>query len=108
MQQNHFVITSINCLLEAGFLYDSYDILILTNKCPTLTESYSKVLNLEEIEFLTFPRLMGYAEIGWTQDSLRNWDNYKTRLIRYLPSLEKRGINYYRSPLLVDYNKSGE
>jgi hexosaminidase len=32
------------------------------------------ITNMDEMEYMVFPRLPGYAEIGWTSPSLRNWD----------------------------------
>lgn len=58
------------------------------------------VTNMEEIEFLTFPRLPGIAEVGWTQSSLRNWDEYKLRLGNHAKRFKALGINYYPSKLV--------
>ncbi len=58
------------------------------------------VTNMEEIEFMVFPRLPGYAEIGWTPKALRSWDEYKVRLARHGERFEAMGINFYRSPLV--------
>jgi len=55
------------------------------------------VTNMAEIEFMVFPRLPGYAEIGWTQANLRNWDEYKVRLAAHGKRFEALGINFYRS-----------
>jgi hexosaminidase len=58
------------------------------------------VTNMEDIEFMVFPRLPGYAEIGWTPSLLRSWDEYKIRLARHGERFEAMGINFYRSPLV--------
>jgi hexosaminidase len=58
------------------------------------------VTNMEEIEFLTFPRLPGIAEVAWTQSSLRNWDEYKLRLGNHAKRFKAMGINYYPSKLV--------
>jgi len=55
------------------------------------------VTNLDEIEYLVFPRLPGYAEIGWTPSSMRNWDEYKLRLAKHKGYFKAMGINYYAS-----------
>ena len=54
--------------------------------------------NLDEIEFMVFPRLPGYAEIGWTPSSMRNWDEYKLRLAKHEKWFNAMEINFYRSP----------
>lgn len=53
--------------------------------------------NLDEIEYMVFPRLPGYAEIGWTPASMRNWDEYKMRLAKHKEYFKAMGINYYHS-----------
>ena len=77
---------------------------ILGVECPLWTET---VTDLDELEYLVFPRLLGYAEIGWTKQEDRNWADYKTRLGNHQARLEALGINYYPSKL-VPWTKSAE
>ncbi|MGM0377603.1 MAG: beta-N-acetylhexosaminidase [Bacteroidota bacterium] len=65
------------------------------------------VTNIEEIEFLMFPRLPGHAEVGWTASEQRLWSDYKKRLGRQKERLEAIGINYYESPL-VPWQEQGD
>jgi hexosaminidase len=51
----------------------------------------------DDIEFLAFPRILGYAEIGWSKSKDRNWNDYKLRLAKQAPVFELMGINFYRS-----------
>ena len=67
---------------------------ILGVEAPLWTET---VTNLDELEYLVFPRLLGYAEIGWSQDKDRNWDDYKNRLAMQQERFEALDINYYPS-----------
>lgn len=61
---------------------------------------------LDDIEFLAFPRLIGYAEIGWTPAAKRDWSDYRERLAAQQAWLDQQGINYYRSPKVPwDANK---
>ena len=55
------------------------------------------VTNMEEIEYMVFPRLPGIAEIAWTPASSRNWDEYKVRLGNHGARFTAMGINYYPS-----------
>jgi hexosaminidase len=55
------------------------------------------ITNLDEIEYMVFPRLPGYAEIGWTPASMRNWDEYKYRLAKQAEYFKAMDINYYPS-----------
>jgi hexosaminidase len=70
---------------------------ILGIEAPLWSETIS---NSDEIEFLTFPRLLGYAEIGWSPDANRNWDEYKIRLGKHAPRMKALGIDFYRSKLV--------
>ena len=54
------------------------------------------------IDYLAFPRILGHAEIGWTEDELRNWEEYKQRLQKHLVWLRSKGVAYYKSPLLLE------
>jgi hexosaminidase len=68
---------------------------ILGVEAPLWSETIS---TMDEIEFLAFPRLPGYAEIGWSPQSARNWDEYKLRLAAHGKRMEATGIDFYRSP----------
>ncbi len=67
---------------------------ILGIEAPLWSETVS---NLDEAEYLVFPRLTGYSEIGWTAKEARNWDNYKIRLAKHGKRFEAMGIDFYRS-----------
>lgn len=58
------------------------------------------VSNRQEAEYLIFPRLLGYAEIGWTPVEQRNWDNYKVRLADHGERMKAQNINFYPSKLV--------
>ncbi len=64
---------------------------------PLWTET---ITSLKDIEQMAFPRLIGHAEIGWTPDSLRNWDDYSSRLAEQAQRLDNLKVNYYRSKLI--------
>jgi hexosaminidase len=67
---------------------------ILGVEAPLWTET---ITNMDEMEYMIFPRLPGYAEIGWTSSKQRNWDEYKTRLAQHGERFRMMGINYYQS-----------
>jgi len=54
----------------------------------------------KDAEYLIFPRLPGYAEIGWTPSDMRSWDEYRVRLAAHGKRMEMLGIGFYRSPLV--------
>ena len=49
---------------------------ILGVEAPLWSET---ITNMDEIEYMVFPRLPGIAEIGWTASPARNWDEYKVK-----------------------------
>ncbi|GIL24429.1 MAG: beta-N-acetylhexosaminidase [Bacteroidota bacterium] len=68
---------------------------IMGIEAPVWTET---IENMADIEYMAFPRLIGVAEIGWTPTEARTWDEYKVRLGKHAPHLQKLGIDFYRSP----------
>lgn len=67
--------------------------LVLGIEAPLWTETIS---NVKEMEYMIYPRLLGYAEIGWTPKELRDWNEYKLRLEKQGNRMTYEGINYYR------------
>lgn len=74
---------------------------IMGVEAPLWSETIS---NMEEIEYLLFPRLPGIAEVGWTRGESRSWDEYKIRLGLHGKRMTNMGINYYKSAL-VSWNE---
>jgi hexosaminidase len=70
---------------------------ILGVEAPLWSET---VRNITGAEFLIIPRLPAAAEIGWTPQSVRNWDSFRARVVTHEPRWQYIGINYYRSPQL--------
>jgi hexosaminidase len=62
---------------------------------PLWTET---ITNIDEIEFMVFPRILCHAEIGWTSRDDRDWEDFKQRLGNMCDRLEAMGIDYYQSP----------
>ncbi|MHB8626362.1 MAG: beta-N-acetylhexosaminidase [Aggregatilineales bacterium] len=55
---------------------------------------------LDDIEYMAFPRVLGYAEIGWSPAVGRSWDEYKLRLAAHGPRLTALGVKFYPSALV--------
>ncbi|WP_321285395.1 beta-N-acetylhexosaminidase [uncultured Sunxiuqinia sp.] len=70
---------------------------ILGIEAPLWTET---VTNRADMEYLVFPRLAGYAEIGWSPTDGKSWNEYKHRLASHGKQYDTWGINYYRSKLV--------
>ncbi|MDA8595408.1 beta-N-acetylhexosaminidase [Flavobacteriaceae bacterium] len=60
------------------------------------------VENMDDLQYLVFPRLTGYGEVSWSRQEDRDWEAYKVRLKKHLKRLDLMNINYYHSPLLED------
>jgi len=51
--------------------------------------------NFDDIAFMAFPRILGHAEIGWTDVSLRKWVDFSKRLSLHGRLLSDLGVKYY-------------
>lgn len=50
-----------------------------------------------EYEYLAFPRLIALAEVGWSQQGNRGWEDFRVRLGNQAGRLSALGINFHRS-----------
>ena len=66
-------------------------------EAPLWTET---VVEAAGVDLMMFPRLLGYAEIGWSPRDGRNWEEYGARLAQHGARLEAHGVAFYRSPLI--------
>ena len=67
---------------------------IIGVEAPLWTET---IVNGYDIEYMVFPRIVGVAEIAWSQEKDINWQDYKVRLSKQKSRFEAYGINYYKS-----------
>lgn len=75
---------------------------ILGVEAPLWSETIS---NIDELEYLAFPRVIGYSELSWSIPENRDWEDYKIRLADQAPFLDRMNVKYYPSPL-IDWKKS--
>jgi hexosaminidase len=68
---------------------------ILGVEAPLWTETLD---DLDKVEYMTFPRLPGIAEVGWSEAAALDWTAYKTRLAGQSPRWDALGVSFYRSP----------
>jgi hexosaminidase len=64
-------------------------------EAPLWTET---IVTSDDIEFMAFPRLPAYAELGWSPTSTHNWPDFRQRLATQGPRWTAQGIDFYRSP----------
>jgi hexosaminidase len=56
------------------------------------------ISEMDEIEYLAFPRLAVIAELGWSPADTHDWDAFRQRLGAQGPRWTAMGIDFYRSP----------
>ncbi|MEO8360721.1 MAG: family 20 glycosylhydrolase [Vicinamibacteria bacterium] len=62
---------------------------------PLWSETLS---TMRDVETMAYPRLAVLAEVGWTPQSQRGWEDFRLRLGAQGPRWQALGINFYRSP----------
>jgi hexosaminidase len=67
---------------------------VLGLEAPLWTETIS---SMKDIEYMTFPRLLGIAELAWSPKGQR-WEEYRQRLAVHGERMEAMGINFFKSP----------
>ena len=56
------------------------------------------VKNITAAQFLLMPRLPALAEVGWSQQGARSWEDFRTRIAAHAPRWRLLGLNFYASP----------
>lgn len=67
---------------------------ILGVEAPLWSETISTI---DELEYLAFPRVIGYSELSWSPEENRNWEEYRKRLAGQAPFLDRMNVKYYPS-----------
>ena len=49
----------------------------------------------EHLEYMMFPRALAVAEIGWTPQELRTWEDFKLRMNAHISKLQGMGIRTF-------------
>lgn len=65
---------------------------IIGLEAPLWTET---IEDFDDIAVMAFPRIIGHAEIGWTNASLRKWEDYAHRLSFHGRLLEALEVKYH-------------
>lgn len=71
--------------------------LILGVESPLWSET---LRSQDDMDYMIYPRVLGYAEIGWTPKDGRNTGEYIQRMKENAKRLELQGVNYYKDPSL--------
>jgi len=70
---------------------------VLGVEAPLWTET---IVTRSDMDYMAYPRLPGYAELGWSPVAGRNWSEYKVRLGSHGPRLTALGVIFYRDTLV--------
>lgn len=91
--------------LETGYSWDPAMLIdgiteknILGVEAPLWSETLK---DMDDLEYMAFPRILGIAEIGWTPQVLRDWNEYKNRLAAQGPRLDALGVHFYPSSEVI-------
>jgi hexosaminidase len=68
---------------------------ILGVEAPLWSET---VATMRDVEFLAMPRLAALAEVAWSAQQTRDWDDFRVRLGAQASHWAALGINFYRAP----------
>jgi hexosaminidase len=68
---------------------------VLGVEAPIWSET---LVHMHEVEYMAFPRLAAVAEIGWTPQEARAWDEFSRRLGAQAPRWVALGVNFHRVP----------
>ncbi|MFL5582942.1 MAG: beta-N-acetylhexosaminidase [Gemmatimonadaceae bacterium] len=68
---------------------------ILGVEAPLWSET---IQNIGAAMYLTLPRLPAIAEVGWTAQGRRQWEDFRTRIAAHAPRWRLLGMNYYPTP----------
>ncbi len=48
-----------------------------------------------DVDYMLYPRMLAVAEVAWTPQARRSWDDFRLRAERYTDAMLARGINAY-------------
>lgn len=51
------------------------------------------ILTSQHLEYMMFPRALALAEIAWTPQDSRSWEDFKPRMNAHIPILQQKGIH---------------
>lgn len=53
------------------------------------------IMDEKHLEYMMFPRALALAEMAWTPQEKRSWDEFKPRMNAHIPQLQRMGINTF-------------
>ncbi len=62
----------------------------------------------DEVEYMAFPRVIALAEVAWSQQDRRNWDDFIIRMDNQFPRLDFLDVEYSKGSFVVDLTSQRE
>jgi hexosaminidase len=78
----------------ASYLRNMSEDRIIGVEAPIWAET---LRNITAVEYLAVPRIPALAEVAWSAQGSRAWEDFRTRLAAQAPRWRMLGINYYKS-----------
>ena len=70
------------------------------------------IVTPQQVEYMALPRMAALAEVVWSSKEQRDYDDFRTRLLRQFTLLDKLGVNYskavYEVKLTVRPSENGK
>lgn len=66
--------------------------------------------NAERMQYLTYPRSVAAAEVGWTARSRKDWDSFRARMEKELKRLDVKKVQYCHSyyDVVVNFDRKAD
>ncbi len=62
----------------------------------------------EEVEYMAFPREIALAEVAWSQQDRRDWDDFINRMDNQFPRLDFLNVKYSKGSFIADITTQRE
>ena len=58
----------------------------------------------KQVEYMIFPRLCALSEVVWSPKEVKNYSDFRRRLLKHFELFDKKGINYAKSIFEINKN----
>jgi hexosaminidase len=62
----------------------------------------------EQVEYMVFPRAIALAEVAWSQQDRRDWDDFMNRMDNQFPRLDYLGVKYSKGSFATNISTQRE
>lgn len=57
------------------------------------------ILSVQQLEQMTFPRMIALSEVMWSPAKIKNWENFNNRLYNHTNRLGETGVNFFSTKI---------